>query len=284
MFDISNFHIGGQHGKVETPDFSLSTFHSILAWIRLMKTFFAILLCSFVLSTAKGSKPTIVFLIAEREYQTDETLPVFAKEKLGNKYVIRYCKGEDAGSNRHVLKNAGAIAKADLLFVSVRRRAFSDKTMSLIRQHVVVAKPVLGIRTASHAFALRKETLPEGHETWDDWDNKIIGGNYDGHHGGGKACRIDRFPSGPDHPILKGLKFPFDTPASLYRNSPLPKKSSPLLRGTIEGFPSEPVAWTHRSPSGGKVFYTSLGHVEDFNKPAFNKLLLNAIKWSLEKE
>ena len=249
-----------------------------------MKTFFAILLCSFVLSTAKGSKPTIVFLIAEREYQTDETLPVFAKEKLGNKYVIRYCKGEDAGSNRHVLKNAGAIAKADLLFVSVRRRAFSDKTMSLIRQHVVVAKPVLGIRTASHAFALRKETLPEGHETWDDWDNKIIGGNYDGHHGGGKACRIDRFPSGPDHPILKGLKFPFDTPASLYRNSPLPKKSSPLLRGTIEGFPSEPVAWTHRSPSGGKVFYTSLGHVEDFNKPAFNKLLLNAIKWSLEKE
>jgi len=269
---------------VDSQDFSPSTFHSISAWIKLMKTFFAILLCSFVLSTAKGNEPTIVFLIAEREYRTDETLPSFAKERLGKKYIARYCTAEDAGSNRHVLKNAGAIESADLLFVSVRRRAFSDKTMGLIRKHVADGKPVLGIRTASHAFALRKETLPKGHETWDEWDKKIIGGNYDGHHGGGKACRIDRFPSGPDHPILKDLKFPFETPASLYRNSPLPAKSVPLLRGTIEGFPSEPVAWTHRSPSGGKVFYTSLGHVEDFKKPAFNKLLLNAIKWCLNKK
>lgn len=111
-----------------------------------------------------------------------------------------------------------------------------------------------------------------------------MGGNYDGHHGRGKPCRVDRFPSGSDHPILKNLKFPFETPASLYRNSPLPDKSVPLLRGTIEGFPSEPVAWTHRSPSGGKVFYTSLGHLEDFDKPAFNKLLLNAVKWCLKKD
>jgi len=235
-------------------------------------------------TTVKANKATIVFLIAEREYRTDETLPSFAKERLGKKYIARYCTAEDAGSNRHVLKNAGAIESADLLFVSVRRRAFSDKTMSMIRKHVADGKPVLGIRTASHAFALRKETLPEGHETWDEWDKEIIGGNYDGHHGGGKACRVDRFPSGPDHPILKDLKFPFETPASLYRNSPLPDKSVPLLRGTIEGFPSEPVAWTHRTPSGGKVFYTSLGHVEDFKKPAFNKLLLNAVKWALKKE
>jgi len=235
-------------------------------------------------TTVKANKATIVFLIAEREYRTDETLPSFAKERLGKKYIARYCTAEDAGSNRHVLKNAGAIESADLLFVSVRRRAFSDKTMGLIRKHVADGKPVLGIRTSSHAFALRKETLPKGHETWDKWDKEIIGGNYDGHHGGGKACRVDRFPSVPDHPILKGLKFPFATPASLYRNSPLPAKSVPLLRGTIEGFPSEPVAWTHRSPSGGKVFYTSLGHVEDFKKPVFDKLLLNAIKWCLEKK
>jgi len=249
-----------------------------------MKTFFAILLCSFVFAKAKAEKPTIVFLIAEREYQTDKTLPVFAKENLGKKFQVHYCRADDNGPGRHTLKNAEVITSADLLFVSVRRRAFTSKTMVLIRKHVADGKPVLGIRTASHAFALRKETLPEGHETWNDWDRKIIGGNYNGHHGGGKPCRIDRFPSGPEHPISKGVKLPFDTPASLYRNSPLPKKSSPLLRGTIEGFPSEPVAWTHRSPSGGKVFYTSLGHVEDFKKPAFNKLLLNAIKWCLEKK
>ena len=200
-----------------------------------MKTFFAILFCSFFLSPAKGNKSTIVFLIAEREYQTDETLPVFAEEKLGSKYIIKYCTAQKEGSDRHVLRNAGAIESAHLLFVSVRRRAFSDKTMNMLRNHVEQGKPVIGIRTASHAFALRKETPPDGHTTWDEWDKKIMGGNYDGHYGKDKACRVDRFPTGRDHPILKNLKLPFDTPASLYRNSPLPSESVPLLRGTIEG-------------------------------------------------
>jgi type 1 glutamine amidotransferase len=235
------------------------------------------------LANAKDKKSSIVFLIAEREYQTDETLPVFAKENLGEKYIIKYCKAEEEGSNRHVLKNAGAISSADLLFVSVRRRAFSNKTMNLIRKHVADGKPVLGIRTASHAFSLRKETPPEGHETWDEWDKFIMGGNYDGHHGRGKICKITPFGT-PTHQILKGVKLPFNTPATLYRNSPLPVKSVPLLHGKVDGFPAEPVAWTHRSPSGGKVFYTSLGHVEDFKKQAFVKLLLNALKWGLAKE
>ena len=40
------------------------------------------------LANAKVEKSVIVFLIAEREYQTNETLPVFAKENLGGKYII----------------------------------------------------------------------------------------------------------------------------------------------------------------------------------------------------
>jgi type 1 glutamine amidotransferase len=249
-----------------------------------MRAFFLSIVFCIVLSAVKGNKPTLVFLIAEREYNTDKTLPHFAKAKLGKKYEIHLCRAENEGSNRHVLKNAGAIASADLLFVSARRRAFSSKTMSLIRKHVSDGKPVVGIRTTSHAFSLRKESPPKGHETWDEWDKKIIGGNYDGHHGRDKVCKITLLPTSSSHMILKGIKLPFDTPGTLYRNSPLPKKSIPLLQGKIEGFPSEPVAWTNESPAGGKVFYTSLGHVDDFKKPAFNKLLLNGIEWCLEKE
>ena len=51
---------------------------------------------------------------------TDETLPVFAEEKLGSKYIIKYCTAQKEGSDRHVLRNAGAIESAHLLFVSVR--------------------------------------------------------------------------------------------------------------------------------------------------------------------
>ena len=40
----------------------------------------------------------------------------------------------------------------------------------------------------------------------------------------------------------------------------------------------EPVTWT-RTHAGGRVFYTSLGHQEDFEEPSFLRLLANAVLW-----
>jgi len=39
------------------------------------------------------------------------------------------------------------------------------------------------------------------------------------------------------------------------------------------------VAWT-RPHGGGRVFYTSLGHPDDFHQPCFLKLLVNALFWA----
>ena len=228
-------------------------------------------------------KPKITFLIAEREYRTEETLPRFAKSYLYEDYHIQYCQADKEGNGRHILRNSQEIKGADLLFISVRRRAFSKNVMNIIRQHIKKGKPVIGIRTTSHAFQLRKETLPSGHEEWTNWDNEIIGGNYQGHLGKGLLCKIHRASIEAHHPILDNIKFPFSTPATLYRNSPLPESSLPLLTGIVEENPPEPVAWINRTTSGGKVFYTSLGHVEDFDKPAFNQLLKNGINWCLTK-
>ena len=52
-----------------------------------------------------------------------------------------------------------------------------------------------------------------------------------------------------------------------------------LLEGVVEGHAPEPVAWTFRRADGGKSFYTSLGHVNDFHGPILPPLLLNAIEW-----
>ena len=46
--------------------------------------------------------------------------------------------------------------------------------------------------------------------------------------------------------------------------------------------PHEPVAWTHQRPGGGKVFYTSLGHPEDFSLGDFQRLLTNAVYWAAD--
>jgi hypothetical protein len=83
-----------------------------------------------------------------------------------------------------------------LLFISVRRRAFPAKTMNMIRAHIESGKSVVGIRTASHPFELRKEEVPRGHAEWTKWDAEVIGGNYHGHLGKGLICLIKKLPEG----------------------------------------------------------------------------------------
>lgn len=238
---------------------------------------------AFGFSPFTHGKSKIVFVIAEREYQTEKTLPKFAKSYLSKGFKVKFSTASKEGLDRFQLKNAAAIELADLLIVSVRRRAFSDHIMRSIRKHVASGQPVLGIRTSSHAFELRNELPPEGHQDWPAWDLEVIGGNYQGHHGKEKSCLIRQIPAALQPSLLRKVKLPFRTPASLYRNSPLPINSVPILEGVISGFPSEPVAWTHVTKSGAKVFYTSLGHPKDFGNPSFNQLLQNAIRWCLKK-
>ena len=49
--------------------------------------------------------------------------------------------------------------------------------------------------------------------------------------------------------------------------------------------PAEPVLWTHRAgPQQARIVYTSLGHLDDFANPAFRKLLLGSLFWSLAED
>ncbi len=51
--------------------------------------------------------------------------------------------------------------------------------------------------------------------------------------------------------------------------------------GRVEDrLPHEPVTWTNTHIGGGRVFYTSLGHPDDFQVPAFRRLLLNGVYWA----
>jgi type 1 glutamine amidotransferase len=51
------------------------------------------------------------------------------------------------------------------------------------------------------------------------------------------------------------------------------------LMGTISEADAEPVAWLNKRADGGTTFYTSFGHVGDFEQPAFRQLLKNACLW-----
>ena len=72
----------------------------------------------------------------------------------------------------------------------------------------------------------------------------------------------------------------FKQGGSLYRTSPLAKGTTVLAIGPAEGQPEEPVAWTFERADKGRSFYTSLGHVDDFENPAFVHLLVNGLHWA----
>jgi len=39
------------------------------------------------------------------------------------------------------------------------------------------------------------------------------------------------------------------------------------------------VAWT-KTHNGGRVFFTTLGHPQDFEVPSFRNMLINGIRWA----
>jgi len=234
-------------------------------------------------SFERDTRPHVVMLIGEKEYFTNETLSEFAKEELqsrGLRCTLIHAHTDDIND----FPGIGAIDSADLLVVSVRRRTLSEAQLAIVRRHVEAGKPVVGIRTASHAFSLRGDQAPPPkHASWTTFDAKVLGGNYQGHHGNSPPTPLAVAKQAGTHAILAGVDVTqLQRTGSLYQVSPLAPKTVPLLIGSVEGEDPEPVAWTH-TYQGGRVFYTSLGHVGEFKQPAFRRFLANAIFWGLDR-
>lgn len=230
---------------------------------------------------SKDERKKIVFLIGEREYKTAETLPAFAEARLTSGYRCQFLFAE-TGSNDFG-DVASALKDADALFVSVRRRTPEIAQMKAIENFIKAGKPVIGIRTASHAFSLRGKKAPPGYGSWEKFDPEIFGGNYHGHHG----SKLKTFAKVVgNHPIIDGMaRGEFPTGGSLYKVSPLQKGATILLEGRAASIKQpEPVAWTFTNIHGGRSFYTSLGHVNDFANPVFVTFLKRGIDWALKNK
>jgi type 1 glutamine amidotransferase len=230
--------------------------------------------------------PHVVFLIGEDEYKTETTLPAFARTELepaGLRVTIVHAAKDDPNDFPGMVE---ALAEADLVFVSVRRRTPPPDQLGALRSYLDRGKPLVGIRTACHAFALRpKDKLAPGHAQWPDFDPQVIGGHYVNHHGAGPKSTVTVAPGASGHAVLRGVDAAkLVGNGSLYRVSPLEPGTTPLLIGTIPGKDPEPIAWTHTyGPRQARVFYTSLGHIDDFDEPGFRRLLTNAVFWALDR-
>ena len=215
---------------------------------------------------SKDRRPHLAMIIAEDEYETARTLPQFAAIHLMPQLRVSTIYGDS--KDRTVIPGIETMDEADALLISVRRRPLKASDMARIQAFVKSGRPVIGIRTASHAFCLRDGKEVDGLVQWPEFDAYTFGGNYSNHHG------IEL------HPTIQSTNGDvnmFTSQGSLYKVSPLKPGTRHWLRGTINGQPPEPVAWTYVRADGGPSFYTSLGHAADFAEPQFQEMLANAV-------
>lgn len=237
------------------------------------------------LGGAESDAPQILFMIGEQEYRTEESLPEFAKSELEpHGFRTTFVRADTNDSNH--FPGLEALKDADLLFLSVRRRTLTAEQMHLIRAHLDAGKGLIGIRTSSHAFALRQGQPPADHVVWQEFDSEVLGHNYLNHYNNREGTEIASVPHSNHDPLMTGITASsFHSSGTLYIARDIAPNATVLMRGStiVKGEPKlEPVTW-YQTHKNARVFYTSLGHIDDFKHPSFRRLLFNAVHWTLKK-
>jgi type 1 glutamine amidotransferase len=182
-----------------------------------------------------------------------------------------------------------ALNDADLLVLFARRCTLPKDQLDAVRAHLAAGKPLLGIRTANHAFLpLATEPVKDPKlAIWPEFTPEVLGGQNTGYETKGMPYRVTLHPGAPaDSPLLTGVNPAAITgDIALYKVLPLTADTTPLLLGTAPGqSPAQPIAWTRLyGKNMARIFYTSLGAPADMPQPDVRRLLLNAVAWTLGK-
>jgi hypothetical protein len=267
-------------------------------------------------SDGPGKGKSVVLISGDEEYRSEEFLPLLGKilaKHHGFQCTVLFAVNPADGTidPNHVGNIPGLenLDTADLMIISTRFRDLPDEQMEHIDRYVKSCKPIIGIRTATHAF-----NIPEGKtysrysfdsKTWDGgFGRQILGETWIAHHGnhGSQSTCAVAAPGEEKNPIVRGCSDIWG-PTDVYEvRLPLPGDSHPVLLGQVlEGMqptdkpvkgkqndPLLPVAWTktYLGADGhvGRVFTTTMGAGIDFESEGLRRLLVNASYWCLGME
>ena len=224
---------------------------------------------------ADGKALRIHMLSGSGEYKSAESLPKWAELLKKDGHTCTIASGVKEDEDIANLKNC------DVLVVFCKRWKLKDEELETVKQ-VATTKPIIGIRTASHAF-----------QTWLAFDNDVMGGTYSDHGGSGEVT-VSLEDKNKDHPVLAGIEG-WKRQGKVYDNPPVAsgKSGSPkapfrddnvvLMHLTDKRNKPTPGTWVRQNTNGQRVFYTSMGFVHDFEDKRFQHLLANALAWCTEK-
>ena len=259
-----------------------------------------------------GRGKHIVLLAGDHEYRSEEALPALARV-LARRYGFR-CSVlittdpktgfvEPGSSN---IQGLEILRTADLLIVFLRFQDFPDGEMRHLVEYLDRGGPVVGLRTATHAFQIQRPDAPYLKYSWKGiegypggFGRQILGETWVSHYGTNhkQSSALVLEPSQAGHPILRGVKDVW-VESGGYTADPMPG-SVVLARGRVlngmtpDSSPATdkkelPVSWTrtYRGASGreGRVFTTTHGASEDLRNEGFRRMLVNAVLWAVGLE
>ncbi len=262
-----------------------------------------------------GAGKHIVLVSGDEEYRSEEALSQLGKilaRHHGFTCTVVFAIDPETGEidpiNRANIPGLEALKTADLMIIATRFRDLPDEQMKHIVDYVEAGKPVIGMRTATHAFNIEKGKTFEkyswryaGEEYPQGFGRQVLGETWIAHHGhhGHESTRGLIAEGAEKHPITRGLKDgDIWGPTDVYRvRLPLPEGCQPMIMGQVlvgmksddpplggaKNDPMMPVAWT-KNYKGGRVFCTTMGAASDLASEGLRRLLVNASYWCMGLE
>jgi type 1 glutamine amidotransferase len=261
-------------------------------------------------STAASQPPRIVLVSGDEEYRSEESLPQLARiltVRHGFEcrvlYSIDPATGDINPDLRTNIPGLEALDHADLMLLLIRFRDLPDSQMKHIVDYVESGRPIIGLRTATHAFDLKSSPTYARYswnsKTWDGgFGRQVLGETWINHHGhhGQQSTRGILLKSAAAHPILRGVRDgDIWGPSDVYEvRLPLPGDSAALVLGQVvdgmhpgdppapgkQNDPMLPVAWV-KTYQGARVFTTTMGASQDLLSEGVRRMLVNACYWAL---
>ena len=265
-----------------------------------------------------GEGKHVILISGDEEYRSEEGLPQLAKilsKRHGFTCTVLFAIGKDGSidpNDQGNIPGLESLRKADLMLIAARFRNLPDDQMKEVVDYVESGRPVIGLRTATHAFAFKGDRSKYTRYGFNskEWDGgfgrQVLGETWISHHGnhGKESTRGLIAPGAESHPILKGIKDgEIWGPTDVYGvRLPLPGDSKPLVLGQVvedmtptgkavvgkKNDPMMPVAWvktfTGESGKPARVFTTTMGAATDLEAAGTRRLLVNATYWTVGLE
>jgi hypothetical protein len=264
-----------------------------------------------------GQGKHIVLISGDEEYRSEEALPQLGRilaVRHGFDCTVLFSLNPDDGTidpqNQTNIPGMHHLAEADLMIIATRFRELPDHDMKYFDDYVHSGKPIIGLRTATHAFQYSRNSqspYAQYHFASSRWPGgfgqQVLGETWVTHHGEHKrqSTRGVINPQYRDHPILRGVADIWG-PTDVYGIEHLPKDADVLVFGQVltgmeptdppvagaKNDPMMPLFWTRpytgRNGKSSRIVCTTMGASVDLECDDLRRAVVNACYWALGME